>query len=259
MKDCCTEGLYEKAVPVGHPDFSRLFLCECPAGQAVRRRRAERTLGKSMMPPDQREMTFSNFYPDNGVKLAWPDPQDKSPWAERVRTRMRVLQQAKGGMAGNLRRAKRNSLGFAQEPQNFLTLLGEPGCGKTHLAAAIANECLAQGLIICFAVVPDLLDSLRATFSRNKRGQSYESLFQAYLAVDLLILDDVGVENDTDWAGEKLYQLVNHRYNYRLPLVVTTNEIPHYLDPRLQSRLFDARNSKFEMLAGDYRLMRKAA
>jgi len=254
-RPCCSGGWYHKDVPVGHPDFNRLFLCDCPKGQAIRQKRLEKTLGSSLMPLDQQAMTFDNFYVSRGVKLEPPEPWDKSPEAERLRTRWRTVQQVRGGMAGNLRRIKEASQTFAQDPQFFFTLLGEPGCGKTHLAAAIANTCLQRGLTVCFAVVPDLLDALRATFEK-KSPVSYEDLVQAYLTVDLLIMDDMGTQYETEWAREKIYQIVNHRYNQRQAMVVTTNNIPAYLDPRLRSRLFDARNHKMEILAGDYRLRR---
>ncbi|MBK8033735.1 MAG: ATP-binding protein [Chloroflexi bacterium] len=55
----------------------------------------------------------------------------------------------------------------------------------------------------------------------------------------MLILDDLGVESPSEWAGEKLFQLLNHRYVYRLPTVVTTNADIETVDPRLAIRLAD--------------------
>jgi DNA replication protein DnaC len=55
----------------------------------------------------------------------------------------------------------------------------------------------------------------------------------------LLVLDDLGTESATAWAREKLYQLFNHRYNARLPTVITTAVPIEQLDPRLASRMLD--------------------
>jgi DNA replication protein DnaC len=73
--------------------------------------------------------------------------------------------------------------------------------------------------------------------------------------VGVLILDDLGTENTTPWASEKLFQIINHRYNYRLPTVITSNRDPAKIDPRIYSRLADtALSGKMLMInAADYR------
>src|SRR5262249_34596046 len=63
--------------------------------------------------------------------------------------------------------------------------------------------------------------------------------FELVRSVPLLILDDLGTESATPWAREKLYQLVNHRYNQRLATVITTNLKPQAIEPRIYSRLCD--------------------
>jgi DNA replication protein DnaC len=55
----------------------------------------------------------------------------------------------------------------------------------------------------------------------------------------VLILDDLGTESATVWAREKLFQLINHRYNTGMPMVVTTNHRPEEIDGRILSRLND--------------------
>src|SRR5690606_34958531 len=155
--------------------------------------------------------------------------------------------------AYNLRRAYDTAAYFAQEPEGWLVLSGTYGCGKTHLAAAIANARLAQGEPAIFMIVPDLLDHLRATF--NPQSQvSYDSLFEQLRSAPLLILDDLGTQSSTPWAQEKLFQLLNHRYNAQLPTVITTNQRIDDLDPRLRSRLLDPSLVKhFPILAPDFR------
>ena len=111
----------------------------------------------------------------------------------------------------------------------------------THLAVAIAKHCLEEGEIVLFAVVPDLLDYLRATFSPDSETH-YDDEFTKMREANLLILDDLGAENSTGWANEKLFQLLNHRYNARLATVITTNKIGlSGIENRIRSRLMDRR------------------
>jgi len=131
---------------------------------------------------------------------------------------------------------------FAESPENWLVLVGPHGMGKTHLAAAIANYQLHRGQPVFFAVVPDLLDHLRSTFSPESKV-TYDKVFEALKTSPLLILDDLGTETSTPWAEEKLYQILNYRYNSRLPTVVTSTYMPEDLDGRWSSRLADVRIS----------------
>jgi DNA replication protein DnaC len=83
---------------------------------------------------------------------------------------------------------------------------------------------------------------------------SYDAVFEGLRTVGLLVLDDLGAEAPTPWAAEKLYQLLNHRYNYRLPTVVTTNRDLDRLEGRLATRLRDRRLCQHVRLtAADYR------
>jgi len=132
-----------------------------------------------------------------------------------------------------------------------------PEWDKTHLAAAIAHEALDRGERVLFAVVPDLLDHLRATFGPQSTV-AYDERFELVRSVPLLVLDDLGAESATPWAREKLYQLINHRYNERLSTVMTTNLKPDMIEPRIYSRLCDpACGIKLTIRAPDYR-QRKA-
>ena len=77
--------------------------------------------------------------------------------------------------AANLRLAYETCVMYAHNPEGWLLLTGTYGCGKTHLAAAIANDRLAQGQPAIFMVVPDLLDHLRAAFGPNSEA-TYDNL-----------------------------------------------------------------------------------
>jgi len=153
----------------------------------------------------------------------------------------------------NLRIAFKRAEEFARSPEGWLIFQGVNGCGKTHLAAAIANYRLAQGKPAFFVVVPELLDHLRSTFSPDSKI-SYDEFFERLKETPLLILDDFGEQSATPWAQEKLYQLINYRYNARLPMVVTTCLSLEEIEPRISSRMVDPRiNLVFNITAPDYR------
>ena len=121
--------------------------------------------------------------------------------------------------------------------KGWLLFQGRYGCGKTHLAAAIANFAVNLGIPTLFITVPDLLDSLRISYS--SRETSFEERFDQIRAAKLLILDDFGTQNATKWAQEKLFQIINFRYINKLPTVVTTNLPLNEIEERIQSRLKD--------------------
>jgi len=153
----------------------------------------------------------------------------------------------------NLRQAFHLAVEFARSLEGWLIFTGVNGCGKTHLAAAIANYRLAQGKSVFFVVVPDLLDHLRSTFSPDSKI-SYDEFFEEIKETPLLILDDFGEQSATLWAQEKLYQLINYRYNARLPMVVTTCLSLDEIETRISSRMVDPRLSLvFNIIAPDYR------
>jgi len=159
----------------------------------------------------------------------------------------------------NLEQAYRIARGFAEAPDGWLILQGEYGCGKTHLAASIANYRLQNGHPVCFVIVPDFLDHLRSTFAPDSKV-TYDELFERVKNTPLLILDDYGEHSTTPWAQEKLYQLINHRYNARLPMVVTMSCSLDEIETRVGSRLADPRISLvYLIMAPDYRADRSVA
>jgi DNA replication protein DnaC len=140
----------------------------------------------------------------------------------------------------SLRVALEHSRKMAESPTGWLVLMGSFGCGKTHLAAAVANQQEAMGFPALFVVVPDLLDYLRSTFNPSS-PVSYDRLFEEIRSTNTLVLDDLGSQNATPWAREKLFQLLNHRYNAELATVVTTSVDLAEMDPRVRTRLLDKR------------------
>ncbi len=152
----------------------------------------------------------------------------------------------------NLEAAFRLARDFAESPDGWLVFQGDNGCGKTHLAAAICNYRYQVKKPALFIVVPDFLDHLRSTFSPESKI-SYDQLFESVKGTPLLVLDDFGKQTTTPWAQEKLYQVINYRYNARLPTVITTNCSTDEIDNPIASRLVDPKISVlFTIVAPDY-------
>lgn len=156
--------------------------------------------------------------------------------------------------ANNLQRAFEAAKAFAENPADWLVFNSiAHGNGKTHLAAAIANQLARKGEVVLFISVPDLLDHLRATYSPSSVIK-YDRRFNEVKTSPVLVLDDLGTESATPWAREKLYQLLNHRYIARLPTVITTATPIKDLDPQLESRMMDeSRSTFFVIKAPSYR------
>ncbi len=222
---CKGRGFVVLDVPYGHPDFGKLIPCRCTEARIALNRSRELHNLSNLGGLDR--MTFDTFLPD-GVSLP-----------ESVRAA--------------LHRAFDISLEYAKRPRGWLVLLGGYGAGKTHLAAAITNYNIELGRPAIFVVVPDLLDHLRAAFGPTSESGIDERL-NAIRETPLLVLDDLGAHYSTPWAQEKLFQILNHRYNGRIPTVITTNQRLEELDPRVASRLADLDLSQiFEIPAPDFR------
>jgi len=216
---CKGAGYLRANVPYGHPQFGKPVACACKEAERAEKRRQQ--LSDLSNLAAFRDKGFANF-------------NKRVP---------------------GLQEAFREATTFAQRPTDWLLLVGPNGCGKTHLAAAIANQCLLQGLLVLFVIAPDLLDHLRATFSPSSTV-AYDEQFWLVREAEVLVIDDLGAEQSTPWAGEKLFQLFNHRYNWHLPTVITTNNLGlNAVDARISSRLSDTslvRKVTINM-AGDYR------
>jgi len=153
----------------------------------------------------------------------------------------------------NLGRVYKLAKSFADEPEGWIVFQGTNGCGKTHLAAAIGNYQLKRGKPVLFIFVPDFLDHLRSTFSPDSKV-TYDEFFDKVKTSSLLILDDFGEQASTPWAQEKIYQVISHRYNDRLPTVITTCLSLEEIELRISSRLIDGNvGTVFGITVPDYR------
>lgn len=207
---CKGKGYLYRDLPINHPDFGKLVLCECRRG-IVKEENRQRLVRLSNLSAFK-DMTFQNFKVEGRMGLG--DQQVTS-----------------------LKLALNSAIHFAQHLEGWLLLMGPYGSGKTHLAAAVANQAVELEVPTLFLTVPDLLDWLR--FAYGNPEQTMESRFEEIRNIDLLVLDDLGTQNATPWAKEKLYQIINHRYINRLPTIITTNQSMAEIDGRISSRLHD--------------------
>lgn len=227
-------GYLRADVPVDDPRFGHMVACVCTEREQARRR-MRALIERSNLGP-LRTKTFDTFVLDPANSKR---PSRFSPEA-----------------------AFRAARTFAERPDRqesdvmnrpwleWLVFLGSHGTGKTHLAAAIANYRIDHHRAAIFLVVPDLLDRLRATFSPSS-DTTYDELFEGARSAPLLILDDLGAHSSTPWAQEKLYQILNERYNRRLPTVITTNLTLDGMEGRLRARIGDDNLTEVHVIESD--------
>jgi DNA replication protein DnaC len=205
---CKGRGFTRNDVPYGHPDFGQIIRCQCLEEELKAKRQLKLLKASGLCDLDQyytgRFETFNETLP--GVTYAY--------------------QQAE-------------KFASCEVPYQWLVFAGPYGCGKTHLATAIAHARIEAGQTVYFATVPDLLDYFRTAFNPES-GDTYAKRWEEVRTADLLVLDDLGAQKDTPWAEEKLFQLLNHRYSGRKWTVITTNQI-HLVGvaERIKSRMLD--------------------
>lgn len=150
--------------------------------------------------------------------------------------------------AGDIERKKVRDSAFAyassfdSEESPGLLLRGGTGSGKTHVAVAIMKEAMRRGYSAHYANFSDLLSRIRDSYHENSK-ESEGALLALIDSVDLLVLDDVGAENTTDWVRDRLYLIINRRYENARPVIITTNceeaELEARIGPRTASRLYE--------------------
>lgn len=119
-------------------------------------------------------------------------------------------------------------------------LVGRLGTGKTHLACAIGNQLLDQGRSVIYTTVSWAMRRIKSTWGGNTKRTEYEVICD-YINADLLILDEIGVQFGSDTERNLLFDILNGRYECRLPTLFLSNhgrdEVVAYLGERVFDRI----------------------
>jgi DNA replication protein DnaC len=122
----------------------------------------------------------------------------------------------------------------------FLVLGGEPGTGKSHLAIAATPAVMARGTAM-YMRAGDLIRRVRATWSRDSDQSEADVLRLFGFGLDLLIIDEVGVQRGTEDEQRILFDVLDQRYAELRPTILLTNltgdAFKEFLGPRIMDRL----------------------
>ena len=126
-----------------------------------------------------------------------------------------------------------------------LMLFGNAGLGKTYAALAIAGIVLEKDFDVIYVSSPDFFSKLEALHFGADPGGEEETLLQTAAGADLLILDDLGTEFNSNFFLSTLYSLLNNRLGAHLPTIVTTNITDGALLEKLYTEKISSRLSAF--------------
>jgi DNA replication protein DnaC len=97
-----------------------------------------------------------------------------------------------------------------------LLLYGNTGTGKTYTACEIANALIDKGIPVLVTNFARILNTLQGTFEKQEYIDSHNNYA-------LLVIDDLGIERDTAYAKEQVFNIIDSRYRSGLPMIITTN------------------------------------
>ena len=139
---------------------------------------------------------------------------------------------------GNRQAVSESRRWIAEWPREGLLFHGATGTGKTHLIRAMGHEILTSHQTLLYTSVPFLLERLRP-----HSGIAMDDVLRLHITADVVIWDDVGAEKETEWTLDRLYLLLDARYEADKPLLATSNWSPEDLrqqwGSRITSRLFE--------------------
>ena len=154
----------------------------------------------------------------------------------------------------NLKGAKEKALAYSHSfdrKQNLL-LTGDYGTGKSHLSISITKALMKRDYECLFLSLPKLLTKIKRTY--NTKGVTEDELLNVIQRVDLLVLGDIGAEQQTEWSTSKLFEILDDRSGKAT--VYTTNlssdELKERVNERNFSRMMDNTNV-IVMNGSDYR------
>ncbi len=171
---------------------------------------------------------------------------------------------------GEAKRAAEDFVRAYPAKRDGLLFMGGSGVGKTHLAVAIVKEIISTKSVPClFVDFRSLLGEIKETYSDPKGETSESDVLAPVLETDVVVLDDLGAERISDWVRDRLGFIINHRYNHKKAMIITTNfmdagpkksgltrateTLQDRIGVRLRSRLYEM-CKLVEIKADDYRL-----
>lgn len=141
-----------------------------------------------------------------------------------------------------------------------LFFIGPPGTGKSLLAAMILNELILTTNLSCryVKISRDFFQMLRATFSNDSGSYGKtDSVFNDIARQDVLVIDDFGIQSDSEWEQRQLYDLIDARYESDLPTIVTSNidleAVKNLFKGRIYSRFTEMLHTVEFFQVRDYR------
>ncbi len=238
---CDGAGYYKEAVPFGHPHFGVLFPCVCKlAEQAAQHLHAvEQVLA--------RLAAGLGFLAD--TRLADIDlDRPLDPLVEWCGVRADHDQQREG-----LERAVADARRYLDRPEGGVFICGPNGAGKTMLAAAILNELvLTQQIAASYESAPKLLRFIQSGF----KDHTADDRLDALLAVEFLLIDDLGAEHKGGWNEQTLFEIVDTRYKHGRRTLITANIRRKDLSKRLASRIAEMVGAEIWLVVSDLREIR---
>lgn len=180
------------------------------AEKKARQERLESALDRAGIPRRFRAKTFDSFEADTTAK------------ADCLRIAMEFV----------------NDFHVRHSAGETMVFSGRPGTGKSHLAIAICHAIMGAGYTAFYINALDVIGMIRSTW--RKDGERTESdVLRELTAVDLLVIDEVGVQYGTDGEKVILFDIINRRYQDQRPMVLLTNQGREGLKTYLGDRAFD--------------------
>lgn len=131
-----------------------------------------------------------------------------------------------------------------------LLIYGNPGNGKTYVSGCIANALLETNVpVVCVSAI-GILDRIKQSFS-SYGDEGVQNILNCLDNADLLIIDDLGTENNTSWSRATIYQIIDSRYRKKKPLIVTSNLNMEQLKKRYDVDAEGARGRTYDRLVNE--------